>query len=1001
MTRLSSVQSSKHPWKRLLVLSLAGALGLTGLVPPGQPVATAADAKAPSAPANAAPAVKTPNASAVQLSESEPYYADSLKAWIGKGAKPATSTIEIKGSSPSAKSENQNITVGNYEGKSNVLVWNGGSGEGFVEYRVDVPADGLYEMQISYRPVTGKGLRRPIVWDMFVDGKRPFRETSSITLYRQWKDARPIKTDDEGDQIRPKSDEITTWMTTPLFDSGGAYAAPLQWFFSKGTHTIRMQGYEPIAIESIKLTPPQKLQSYADVAKAYPQSKPAAAEVITLQAEEPSIKSDSAIQMASDTDQRTVPLAKGKITFNSIGGKKWYNQTQELTWTIDIPESGKYKIATRALQNTISQKSSFRTIRIDGKVPFQEFLTYRFPYSTGWEGLALQDDAGKPYEFYFEKGKHTLSMSVTHDPFKPVIRGIEEVSDLLQEVAWDLKSLTGNVDDKNRTYRIAQDLPDLPKRMEVIEQRLDELSKLTAQVNGRVDNISQGFESSAQDIAKMLKKVDDIPYKADQISSMQEKVSKFTDTLIQQPLQLDEIYIAPVEKSFPKMEASIFSKMKGMVVNFFYTFRSKNRLSEMDPNVLNVWVHRGRDYVTQLQELTDELFTPETGIKVKVNLLPNTQLLVLSNAAGIQPDIALGLSQDLPVDYAIRNSIVDISQFPDFKEVYNRYSPGSWLPFYYNKGYYAMPETQSFQLLFYRKDILSKLGIALPQTWEDVYDILPTLQQNYMNFYANPKEFMMFVYQNQAEFFSKDGSKTAMDTPEGFKAFRQWADLFNIYAMDREVSSFYQHFRKGDMPIGIADYNMYIQLSAAAPELNGRWGIAALPGTKQSNGTIERWAGGGQTTGVIFKRSTKQDQAWEYLKWWNSADVQERYGSDLEAFNGVAFRWNTSNLEAFVNLPWKREDANVILNQWQWYKDMPNVPGGYFVTREINNAWNRTVVDGMNYRNSLELAVMEINRELRRKQQEFGFVDGEGNILKSMELPIVTKPWEGVKAYVK
>ncbi|UUZ97527.1 extracellular solute-binding protein [Paenibacillus sp. P25] len=272
----------------------------------------------------------------------------------------------------------------------------------------------------------------------------------------------------------------------------------------------------------------------------------------------------------------------------------------------------------------------------------------------------------------------------------------------------------------------------------------------------------------------------------------------------------------------------------------------------------------------------------------------------MSNAAGIQPDVALGLSQDLPVDYAIRNSIVDISKFPDFKELYNRYSPGSWLPFYYNQGYYAVPETQSFQVLYYRKDILSKMGLSLPDTWDDVYDMLPTLQQNYMNFYVNPKEYMMFIYQNQADFFNKEGSKTVLDSPEGFKAFRQWTDLFNIYALEREVPSFYQHFRKGVMPIGIADYNMYIQLSAAAPELNGRWGIAPIPGTKRPDGTVTRWAGGGQTSGVIFKASKKQEQAWEFLKWWDSADVQERYGSDLEAFNGVSFRWNTSNLEAFT-----------------------------------------------------------------------------------------------------
>jgi len=189
---------------------------------------------------------------------------------------------------------------------------------------------------------------------------------------------------------------------------------------------------------------------------------------------------------------------------------------------------------------------------------------------------------------------------------------------------------------------------------------------------------------------------------------------------------------------------------------------------------------------------------------------------------------------------------------------------------------------------------------------------------------------------------------------------------------------------------------LYVQLLAAAPELNGRWGIALLPGIRQEDGTISRWAGGGQRTGVIFKRSEKQEEAWTFLKWWLSADVQAQYGADLEAINGVAFRWNTSNVEAFSRLPWKKEDADVILQQWAWYKDIPNVPGGYYLDRELYNAWVRSAVKTDNYMSSLEQAARDINRELERKRQEFGFVDERGNLLKSLAIPVVERPWERI-----
>jgi ABC-type glycerol-3-phosphate transport system substrate-binding protein len=228
-----------------------------------------------------------------------------------------------------------------------------------------------------------------------------------------------------------------------------------------------------------------------------------------------------------------------------------------------------------------------------------------------------------------------------------------------------------------------------------------------------------------------------------------------------------------------------------------------------------------------------------------------------------------------------------------------------------------------------------------------------------------------------------------------------FTDLFNIYGVDRQVSSFYQHLRKGDMPIGIGDYNEYLKLAAAAPELTGWWGIAPQPGVKQPDGSVIRWGAGGQQTAFMYKSSNKKEQAWKFIKWWLSADVQERYGLDLESFNGITFRWNTANVEAMTRLPWPKADAQVILQQWKWYKEIPNLPGSYYVGREMNNAWNRTVVDGMNYRESLEEAVVNINREMLRKEQEFGFVSKDGDVLHTLDLPQVTKPWEGVDKYVR
>ncbi|MFC4779036.1 extracellular solute-binding protein [Paenibacillus sp. GCM10023252] len=931
--------------------------------------------------------------------ELEPYYADVLQNSY-TDVPDAELRVAVDASKPSAQSSRQLLREGQYGGRSGVLVWDSMDTQ-WVEYQVKVDQEGLYELHATYLPLKGEDNTRPVVWDVKVDGERHFREASSITLYRQWRDEGNKKTNEDGDEIRPVAKDISDWQTQPFTDSGANYAEPFKWHLTRGIHTIRLEGYEPVAVAELALVPPQKLETYRQALSAYPASNSPEAGSILLQAEQMTSKNDPSIVMMWDRDWRSVPRAKGRITYNTMGGVRWDWPNQEAAWEFEVKESGLYKIGLRALQNRFSQKASFRTIRIDGEVPFEELLTYRIPYASSWQRIVLADPTGEPFEIYLTEGKHTLSIGLTHAAVSPIVRGIENLSVLLRDIDQDLSALTSGQEDRNRTWKIDRDLPGLRAQLEQAAHNLEVLADAMIEVNGRKDSASEGFRSSAGDIRGLLDIPDDIPYHIEEISAITEKINSFVVNMHKQPLQLDEIYLTPVKDAFPAMVASWTDKGAGLFANFLYSFHTRQSLSEIDDKELNIWVLRGRDYVTQLQELADETFTPTSGIKVKVNLLPNPQLLVMSNAAGLQPDVALGLNQDLPVDYAIRGSVYDLSEFDDFNQIYKRFSPGSWQALYYDKGYYGLPETQSFQVLYYRKDIIRELGLKIPQTWQDVYDLLPTLQQNDMNFYMDPQEYLPFISQNDVEFYTPNGFATGLDTPEGFQAFKQWTDLYNMYAMEKQVPSFYQHFRSGTMPIGISDYNMYVQLAAAAPELNGRWGISLIPGVKQEDGTISRWAGGQQTTGVIFKESQKKTEAWKFLKWWMSTDTQVRYGSDLEAINGVSFRWNTANVEAFVRLPWKREDANVILKQWAWYKEKENPPGGYFMGRELTNAWVRSVIDGMNYRASLEASILDINRELRRKQQEFGFLDEEGNPIKSLEYPIVKQPWDGVNQYVK
>ena len=122
---------------------------------------------------------------------------------------------------------------------------------------------------------------------------------------------------------------------------------------------------------------------------------------------------------------------------------------------------------------------------------------------------------------------------------------------------------------------------------------------------------------------------------------------------------------------------------------------------------------------------------------------------------------------------------------------------------------------------------------------------------------------------------------------------------------------------------------------------------------------------------------------WDFLKWWLSDEVQFMYADDLENIYGEEFRYFSANTEVVAKQNWNEDVKEAILEQLSWYRQIPMVPGGSYITqREIWNAWTRTVIDKKNYREQLDEAIELIRPEMRSKQEELGYIDEDGNLLK-------------------
>ncbi|XEC95855.1 extracellular solute-binding protein [Paenibacillus tarimensis] len=950
--------------------------------------------------------------------ELEPYYYEVMERWKEEGIPNGTKEIFIPAHLFTGQSEDAQAVVDEYKGKDNALIWF--SRKGWVDFEVEAPEAGLYEMVLVYypKPWSEGGGRQSVQLGAQINGEYPFREARYLEFQREFHDQFPLREDADGNQIRPQLIEIEGWKELPFQSSEGAYSLPLTWKLNRGSNSIRLHlQNEEVALAGIKLRAPTELQSYGQVRAAYPQVTNQGKHLIEIEAEQMTSKSETSIQSHYNRDPLNTPLAFDRIVYNTLGGTRWQMKAQKATWEFEIPEDGYYHIALRGYQGYAVNLSSFRTLYVNGEVPFKEAANIRFPYSNQFAAYDFQDAEGEPMVFYFKKGKNSISLQNTHNPYIPVIVKADELSARVRELARILREVTGGRVDAFRNWDIETEIPGFTDELTRIKGDLEALAQTTEDINDDVrSDVSRGFEAAARDIGRLLKKPNDIPKKDVNIGTLQESIEVQRNQLLLKPLLLDKIYIASVDQKLPKMSANVFERMKSSLQGFYYSFQNRDSINDTDDDVLNVWFMFGRDYVNELQNLANEYFTPEHGMKVRVNLIQQPELLIMANAAGIMPDIALGVPGDMPFDMASRGAALDLSEKPGAEDLFARYHPGALLPFRYDGGTYAIPETMQYKVLFYRKDILNQLGLEVPDTWDDVYKMIPNLVQNNYNFYMEPKDFSVLFYQRGVDLYTKDGMQTGLNRSNAFSTFKEWTDLFTIYGLEQQVQSFYNHFRRGYLPIGISDFNQYMQLLVAAPEIRGLWGIAPIPGVKQEDGTVVRWSAGvpgvgpnanvtgtSMTAVMLFDNEDeeKKRMAWEFAKWYTSTDVQTEFGTNLESFFGEQFRWNSANVEAFARMPWKKEDLEIILDQWKWFKDFPAVPGGYMTGRELNNAWIRTVVDGVNYRESLERAILDINRELRRKQQEFKIIDSNGDPLKSLEINDVDEPWTGVDQYAR
>jgi ABC-type glycerol-3-phosphate transport system substrate-binding protein len=116
-----------------------------------------------------------------------------------------------------------------------------------------------------------------------------------------------------------------------------------------------------------------------------------------------------------------------------------------------------------------------------------------------------------------------------------------------------------------------------------------------------------------------------------------------------------------------------------------------------------------------------------------------------------------------------------------------------------------------------------------------------------------------------------------------------------------------------------------------------------------------------------------KENAWEFLKWWTSAEIQLRFNSNVEAILGVTSRRAASNREAVINMQWDPQMLETILSQWDMVEEVPEVPGSYYSSRAVDQSFWNVMNANENPKEMLLKWGKIADAELERKGAQYGY----------------------------
>lgn len=602
----------------------------------------------------------------------------------------ATVALETKKATLDTIIANSKNLIANRQSETDVALIHNSTGK--VSFKVNVEEAGFYNLYLNYFTVIGYS--SSVERTLMINGEVPFDGADSFVFSRIWQDSASsydedgnLKRDTNGNDLKPQQVEVYTFRDGYFKDDMGYVTEPTMFYLEEGENEITLISIkEPILIDQLHIMSVKKSKTYdeylAELESKYGTPSLTNQTTGVIQAEKASYKSSPTLYPTTDrSSSNTTPFSLKETRKNAIGGDQWKVLGDWISWNFTVPESGYYNISMRARQNLIRGMYSSRIAYVTeqgaaNETLFEELNDIQFSFSSDWQNVTL-GDGERDFLFYFEKGKtYTLTLEVTLGEYASLIERIQAVIDELSKTYRTIVAYTTTSPDKNRDYILTGENGKFPNLIDDLTKYHDELAKISqsiAEISGTESDKTGVIDTMIRQLNDFIEKPRLITQKLTSFSNNISSLGTLLTELRELPLALDYIEVHTPDIELPKANEGFFRKTWNGICSFFLSFfidYSTIGSSESEEKVevsdsIEVWMTLGRDQANVVRSLIDTTFTKETGIKVNLKLT-GADVLLKATLAGIGPDVALNVDSSLPVNYALRNAVYDLTNFDDF-----------------------------------------------------------------------------------------------------------------------------------------------------------------------------------------------------------------------------------------------------------------------------------------------------------------------------------------------